>query len=156
MIVLQWDQHHVIKVVKYLRSCLLLLLQRDSCLCRPNPRRLVYHGLLNFTSSVIFRQFMNNTHFSRHVVCIFNIAVHWYKELCYASSLYQFLLSSTNVYEECSYQTSLAQGHLRHFLAGRLHAKTSWNIQNNLSDYLLQQVFLCTAGNNMYQLTCFI
>lgn len=143
MIVLQWDQHHVIRVVKYLKSCLPLLLQRDSCLCRPVPRRFIYHDLLpNFTSSVIFRQFMNNTHFYRHGVCIFNIAVRWYKELAQHRSM----LSSTNAYEECSYQTSLVVGSFKTLLlAGKLHAKTSWNIQNNL------RVIICYSRFSLYK-----
>lgn len=44
--------------------------------------QLLYHGLhLNYTNSVMFSQFMNGTQLYRHGVCIFNIAVHWCKEL---------------------------------------------------------------------------
>lgn len=77
MIVLQWVQHRILKVVKYLIICfVLLLLQGDSYW------QLLYHGLLlNYMNLVMLSQFMNGTQLYRHGVCIFKIAVHWCKEL---------------------------------------------------------------------------
>lgn len=44
--------------------------------------QLLYHGLLpNYTNSVMLSQFMNGTQLYKHGVCIFNIVVHWCKEL---------------------------------------------------------------------------